>query len=373
MVLLAVGLLMAAGPMATLASAAPGDVGRYIVVLKDDVADPAGIAAAHGRAHGAAVGFVYSHALKGYSAAIPKRRLAALAADPRVKYVEPDGEVTAAAQTVPWGITQVGATVDSTVAGDGTGAVVGPNVYIIDTGIDMAHTDLNVVEQVNFADRTDTDCNGHGTHVAGTAAAKDNAQDVVGVAPGARLHAVKVLNCRGSGSSSRVIKGIDWVTANHQAGAVANMSLSGSPSQSVDDAVRSSVASGVLYAVAAGNQGDDACNYSPARVGSMAGVVTVGATFTDDRVIGQSNWGPCVDMWAPGGDIVSTALGGGTTSMSGTSMASPHVAGGAALVLARSPSSMPAAVEAALKSSAALPGTSSQDGRAVARLDVRGF
>jgi subtilisin family serine protease len=151
------------------------------------------------------------------------------------------------------------------------------------------------------------------------------------------------------------------------------MSLTGAASRSLDDAVRNSAASGVLYVVAAGNQGLDACNYSPARLGPVAGVITVGATTSTDRELNPTNWGSCVDIWAPGADILSTALGGGTQNMSGTSMASPHVAGGAALILSKSPSTTPAAVEAALKSSADLTGTFSKDGRGITRLDVRSF
>ena len=240
---------------------------RYIVVLKPGT-DARAVANEHARAHAAAVAFVYSHALDGYAATIPNARLAAIQADERVDYVERDGVMTAVAQTVPYGITKIGANVSSTRAGDGSGSVANVNAYIIDTGIDVTHTDLNVVGHVNFASGPNRDCHGHGTHVSGTVAARDNASDVVGVAPGAPLTGVKVLGCGGSGSNSGVIAGIDWVTANAVKPAVANMSLGGGVSQAVDDAVRRSAASGIFYALAAGNDGANACGHSPARAGA---------------------------------------------------------------------------------------------------------
>ncbi len=265
-------VLVACFPSA--ASAAPQ---RYIVVLKDGVSDSAEVARQHSRQHAASVGFVYGHALKGYSATIPSERVAALRADSRVAYVVRDGVASAVAQTLPWGIDRVDADVSSTLAGNGSGAVSNVNAYVIDSGI-ATHPDLNLTGHVNFAGGKNTDCNGHGTHVAGTIAARDNTSDVVGVAPGAPLTGVKVLGCSGSGSWSGVIKGIDWVTANAQKPAVANMSLGGGVNQAVDDAVRSSAASGVFYAIAAGNEGALACGSSPARAGTTAGVVTTAAT-----------------------------------------------------------------------------------------------
>jgi serine protease len=211
--------------------------------------------------------------------------------------------------------------------------------------------------------------------VAGTVAARDNASDVVGVAPGAPLTGVKVLGCGGSGSNSGVIAGIDWVTANAVKPAVANMSLGGSVSQAVDDAVRRSAASGVFYALAAGNDGADACGHSPARAGAGTnnGIMTVAATDSADREASWSNYGSCVDIWAPGVSVLSTRKGGGTTTMSGTSMASPHGAGGGALYLSTNTGSSPAAVESALKSAAQATGTTSKDGRGIVREYVGGF
>jgi subtilisin family serine protease len=231
-----------------------------------------------------------------------------------------------------------------------------------------------VVNHVNFAGGKNADCNGHGTHVAGTIAARDNTVDVVGVAPGAPLTGVKVLGCNGSGSTSGVIKGIDWVTANAQAPAVANMSLGGGASQSLDDAVRNSAAAGVFYAIAAGNDGANACNSSPARAGAGTnnGIMTVAATDSNDIEASWSNYGSCVDIWGPGVSILSTRRGGGTTTMSGTSMATPHGTGSAALYLSTH-SGSPSQIESALKAAATNTGTRSKDGRAIARLYVGGF
>jgi aqualysin 1 len=359
---------------ATARTDADTGVGRYIVVLKPGVTARA-VANEHAAAHAATISFVYSHALSGYAATIPNARLAAIRADERVDYVEPDGEMSAVAQTVPYGIVKIGADVSSTRAGDGIGAVSNVNAYIIDTGIDAAHTDLNVVGHVNFAGGPNRDCHGHGTHVAGTVAAKDNGIDVVGVAPGAPLTGVKVLGCNGSGSNSGVIAGIDWVTANAVKPAVANMSLGGGVSQAIDDAVRRSAASGVFYALAAGNDGADACSHSPARAGAGTnnGIMTVGATDSADKEASFSNYGTCVDIWAPGVSVLSTRKGGGTTTMSGTSMASPHGAGGGALYLSTSAGASPSSVESALKSAAQTPGTKSKDSRSITREYVGGF
>jgi serine protease len=196
------------------------------------------------------------------------------------------------------------------------------------------------------------------------------------IAPGAPLTGVKVLGCTGSGSNSGVIKGVDWVTANATKPAIANMSLgAGGVSQALDDALRKSASSGVFYSVVAGNKGEDACNYSPARAGAGTnnGIMTVAATDEEDRETSWSNYGPCVDLWAPGARIPSTKMGGGTTTMGGTSMAPPH-GGGAALYLSRNTSASPSAVERALTSSATTTtATTSKDGAAIVRERVGGF
>jgi aqualysin 1 len=334
--------------------------GRYIVVFDEgEVRDPTAVAREHAQRHGAEVLFTYQYAIEGYAARLPEGRLEEVRADSRVDYVEPDQTMRAEAQTLPWGINKIDADASSTRAGNGSGAVSGVNAYVIDSGI-YKHTDLNRVKHVNFVgDGRNTDCHGHGTHVAGTVGAKDNTSDVVGVAPSAPLTGIKVLGCTGAGSNSGVIKGVDWVTANARKPAIANMSISGPTSQALDDAVRRSASSGVFYSLAAGNQGADACNYSPARTGAGTnnGIMTVAATNSSDGKWSQSNYGSCVDLWAPGASILSTKKGGGTTTMSGTSMAAPHVGGGAALYLSKNTAAGPTTVEGALKAAAVNPGT----------------
>jgi len=334
--------------------------GRYIVVFDEgEVRDPTAVAREHAQRHGAEVLFTYQYAIEGYAARLPERRLEQVRADSRVDYVEPDQTMRAEAQTLPWGINKIDADLSSTRAGNGSGAVLGVNAYVIDSGI-YKHTDLNRVKHVNFmGDGRNTDCHGHGTHVAGTVGAKDNTSAVVGVAPGAPLTGVKVLGCTAQGANSSVLKGVDWVTANARKPAIANMSLRGPTSQALDDAVRRSAASGVFYSLAAGNEGANACNYSPARAGAGTnnGIMTVAATNSSDGKWSQSNYGSCVDLWAPGASIPSTKKGGGTTTMSGTSMAAPHVGGGAALYLSRNTAAGPTTVEGALKAAAVNPGT----------------
>lgn len=292
----------------------------------------------------------YNKALQGFAAELTDEQLNKLKADRRIDYIEQDRFVTLAppgacspwpgckdddggddgggetSQSTPWGITRVG----GATASSGT-------AWVIDTGIDLDHPDLNVDTQRSavFVARgpgsgSPDDGNGHGTHVAGTIAAIDNDRDVVGVAAGATVVAVKVLDDRGSGSYSGVIDGIDYVASNASAGDVANLSLGGSTSNAVDDAVRNAADQGVYFAIAAGNSGDDANNYSPARV-EYNNVWTVSATDDTDTFASFSNWSgptdPPIEFAAPGVDILSLWLNGGTDTISGTSMASPHVAG----------------------------------------------
>jgi len=353
--------------------------------------------------HGFSLGHVYSHAIEGFSAHLNDWQLAVLSADARVAYIEADlpmsvmgvpvpapgvkakpdrggGSTAPAAQELPWGIARVGADLSSTLAGDGSGSVAGVRAYIIDTGIDTSHADLNVVEHVNFAGGPNRDCHGHGTHVAGTVGAIDNTRDVVGVAPDIELVGVKVLGCGGTGSTSGVLKGVDWVTANAVLPAVANMSLGGGASAALDEAVLNSAAAGIFYAVAAGNDGGDACLGSPARAGAGSdnGVMTTAATGSADQEASFSNYGDCVDIWAPGVGVLSTKKGGGTTTYSGTSMASPHAAGGAALYLSNAGGdpNLPldaASVEAALYQKALSQGPQSKDGRSIELLQVDSF
>jgi aqualysin 1 len=350
---------------------------RYIVVLEDDGTQqrPEQAANEHARRYGLQVHYVYQNAIKGYAAVIPNERVADVRNEERVAYVEQDQLMTSVYQTLPWGINRIDADISSTRAGNGSGAISNVNAYIIDTGIDRTHPDLNVVGHVNFHGGKNTDCDGHGTHVAGTVAAKDDLSDVVGVAPGAPLTGVKVLGCNGSGWTSNIIKGIDWVTANAKKPAVANVSIGGRASKALDDAVRRSASRGIFYAVAAGNAGTDACTESPARAGAGTnnGIMTVAATDYLNREAYFSNYGRCVDIWAPGVDILSTQLGGATTAMSGTSMASPHVGGTAALYLSKNtllgaPLVSAPVVESQLKLDAVATGTSSKDGAAIKRL-----
>jgi subtilisin family serine protease len=316
---------------------------RYIVVLQDGVSDVPQTVGILARRHGAVPEFVYQHALKGFSVTLQTQAAAALAADPQVKYIELDqiativGGVTIdkgkpgggggggadPAQQTPPGIARVGGPVNGSVN----------TAWIIDTGIDLFNADLNVDESrsVSFVTRgryTPQDGHGHGTHVAGTIAARDNSIGVVGVAAGASVVAVRVLDNSGSGSYSAVIAGVDYVAANGLSGDVANMSLGGPASNALDDAViAASAKSGVRFVLAAGNETDNANNHSPARANG-ANIYTVSAIDNDDVFAYFSNFGnPPIDYAAPGVAVLSTKLGGGTTTFSGTSMAAPHVAG----------------------------------------------
>ena len=387
-VLFAGGIVMAqqTTPTASDRSPAAGETipGRYIVLLEEGAEeeevgrDPTSVALEHARRHGAEVLRTYGHAVQGYAARIPERRLEEVRADSAVAHVEPDRTVRAEAQRLPWGIDRIDADASSTEAGNGSGAVSNVRAYVIDSGIDVRHRDLRVVNHVNFAgDGRNRDCHGHGTHVAGTIAAKDDARDVVGVAPGAPLVGVKVLGCRGGGALSGVIKGLDWVTAHANKPAIANMSLGlgGEPSPALDDALRRSARRGILYSVPAGNNGTGTCSGSPARTGAGTnnGIVTTAMTNEADEEAPLSNYGPCVDLWAPGVLVLSTKMGGGTTKMGGTSMSAPHVGGGAALYLSSHPGVGSSAVERALKEAAVKPGTKSKGGRAVLLENVGGF
>jgi len=284
---------------------------------------------------------------------------------------------TASVQMIPWGISKTQATLSYTLAGNGSGAVTGVRAYIIDTGLDTSNTDLNRAGHINFTgDGRNYDCNGHGTHVAGTVAAIDNTLAVVGMAPGVPVYGVKVLNCAGSGTTTSVIQGVDWVAANAIKPAVANMSLGGGASQLLDDAVRNAAAKGIFFSIAAGNSATDACTSSPARIGGSGnttglGVMTVAATDSNDLEASFSNYGSCVDIWAPGVNITSLYLGGGLATMSGTSMASPHVGGAAALYLGRYPAATSASVVSTLKGMAFSTGTYSKDNRAIQRLNAK--
>jgi subtilisin family serine protease len=282
-----------------------------------------------------AVMSVYGNALEGFAARLTDDMVSRLKADSRIAYIEqdkiitltqgigigrPGGGGTPPPQETPWGITRVNGGVD------GTGLVA----WVIDTGIDLDHPDLNVdvARSVSFVRGDADDQNGHGTHVSGTIAAIDNSEGVIGVAAGATVVAVRVLDRRGSGTTSGVISGVDYVGANAGSNDVANMSLGGGVSQSLDDAVVSaSDASGAIFSLAAGNDSDDANNSSPARANG-ANIVTISASDINDDFASFSNWGnPPIDWCAPGVSVKSTWKDGGYNTISGTSMAAPHAAG----------------------------------------------
>ena len=341
---------------AQIATATPAPrLARFIVTLKDSVADPGVVASQHAAIAGARVHHVYSHALKGYAATLPEAAVARLLADGRVARIEPDGIMRASAtQTgATWGIDRIDQRdlpLSGTFTYTNTGS--GVKIYIIDTGIRFSHTEFGGRATSGF-DAVDggsaDDCNGHGTHVAGTAGGA-----TYGVAKAASLIAVRVLGCNGSGSTSGVIAGVDWVTGNHQAGqaAVANMSLGGGASTSLDAAVKNSIADGVSYSVAAGNGNilgfaQNACNYSPARV---AEAMTISATRQNDSKVSWANYGNCVDWFAPGYQITSAwnSSNTATRTISGTSMSAPHTAGVAAQYLQGNPGASPATARQAL-------------------------
>jgi serine protease len=294
---------------------------------------------------GGQVGFVYEHGLRGFSVRMPEARARALAQDPRVRYVEEDGVVEAAAvqNNAPWGLDRVdqrSRPLNGRYEYGSTGA--GVNVYILDTGIRTTHVDFGGRAYGAFTSISDSfgtsDCNGHGTHVASTVAGA-----TWGVAKQARVYSVRVLACNGSGTTSGVIAGVNWVTQYHIKPAVANMSLGGGASTALDDAVRASINAGVTYVVAAGNENVDACTRSPARVNTA---ITVANSTIDDIRASSSNWGSCVNLFAPGTSITAAYHTSNTAiaTLSGTSMAAPHVAGAAALRLQVVPWSTPSSV-----------------------------
>jgi len=353
---------------------------QYIVQLKDNIPNVPAVANEMAQLHGLTVTHHYNYALKGFAARIPDARLEILRNDPRVERIDSDRVITAMPpppgggnpnngnstpppQTLPTGVNRIDAELNSTLQ------PVNVDIAILDTGIDLDHPDLNVVNNVTFITGTNSgnDDNGHGSHVSGIAAAKNNTIGVVGVAPGARLWAVKVLNKQGSGSWSTVIAGIDYVTAHASEIEVANMSLGGSGSDtasSLRTAIENSVAAGITYVVSAGNSHQNAANFVPAAYDA---VITVSALAdsdgqpggngpntsygADDTFATFSNFGADVDIAAPGVDIFSCWKNDGFKTISGTSMSSPHVAGAAALYIADHSGVTPALVQTVLISS----------------------
>lgn len=351
---LAAGLQFAVSPTAQsaplgdlrLAPTATAVQNSWIVVLRDGSTRAADLGVTPQR--------TYRSVLKGFSASMSQARAARLAADPRVAYVEQNAVVRLndTQSNATWGLDRIdqrNLPLSTTYTYNTTASNV--NAYIIDTGIRTSHREFGGRATVG----TDTigggqngqDCQGHGTHVAGTVGGR-----TYGVAKGVNLIAVRVLDCNGSGTTAGVIAGVDWVTAHAVKPAVANMSLGGGANTALDDAVKKSIASGVSYTIAAGNGiilglPANACNYSPARVPEA---ITVGATDRSDRRASFSNYGTCLDLFAPGVDITSAWKDGdtATNTISGTSMATPHTAGAAALYLASHPSATPAQVRDAL-------------------------
>ncbi len=327
--------------------------GQYIVRFRDDEQNIDGRASSIAATHGGKVTRVYKSAIKGMALQLSPAAVTALLANPSVVSVEED-------QTVSISTTQTGATwgidrIDQRALpldglyvynADGTGVTV----YIIDTGINFTHTEYNGraftgIDEVTSGG-TAADCNGHGSHVAGTVGGT-----TYGVAKNVKLVAVRVLDCNGSGTTSGVIAGVDWVTSQKKGSpsvpSAANMSLGGGLSTTLNQAVENSIAAGVAYAIAAGNSTADACNYSPA---SAPSAMTVGATDNTDTFAYFSNFGTCVDINAPGVNITSAwyTSNTATNTISGTSMATPHVAGAAALYLQANPSATPQQVRDAL-------------------------
>ncbi|HEX2472392.1 MAG TPA: S8 family serine peptidase, partial [Nitrososphaera sp.] len=346
---------------------------QYIVVLKDDFLASTRSSADKAAAQGAELRHIYSHALHGFAVKIPNEKaLVAIMKNPEVDYIQPDVEMEAFAQTLPTGVNRVDGDLSSARSGNGAGTV-NVDIAILDTGIQLSHPDLTVYKQVTFVSGTSTgnDDNGHGTSVAGIAAAKDNSAGVVGIAPGARLWAIKVLANNGVGMSSDIIKGIDYVTQHANEIDVVNLSFGGEGSNdALRTAILNSVLAGVTYVAAAGNAGKDASSFVPGSFpevitvsaitdydGKCGGLSTISTSFgKDDTFASFSNHGSVIDMAAPGVQIKTTARGSSyTSSFTGTSASAPHVTGAAALYKVENPSASPSEIKNALGSLGSLP------------------
>ena len=350
---------------------------HYIVVLKDKTAPAAEVqsAAEEARSQGAVLRHLYEHAIRGYAIRIPNDKvLDSILKNPEVDYVQPDVKVKAFSQTLPTGIDRVDGDLSATKSGDGTGTV-DVDIAILDTGIDLSNPDLNVYRQTTFVSGTSSgaDDDGHGTMVAGVAAAKDDSQGVVGMAPGARLWAIKVLDSNGDGFDSDIIEGIDYITQHANEIDVVNMSFGGDgPDIALHTAIINSVNAGVTYTAAAGNEAVDAGSVVPASFleviavsaivdtdGKCGGLSSTSTTAgNDDTFASFSNYGSVVDIAAPGVLVKTTARGGSTASFSGTSAATPHVTGAAALYKVGHPGAKPSDILNGLRNAGSTSATS---------------
>ncbi len=333
--------------------------GQYIVTFKQSVSNPKAVAQGLANAHGGDVIYTYTAAIKGFTLRVPEQAaekvVAALQNNPNIERIEQDGVVTKISTQSPatWGLDRIdqrGSTLDNSYTYNADGS--GVSVYVMDTGILYEHVDFGGravfgYDAVGGLTSPGSDCDGHGTHVAGTVGGT-----TWGVAKNATLVSVRVLGCNGSGSWSGVLAGIDWITKNGSKPGVVNMSLGASGTNStLENAITNSINAGFTYAIAAGNSNADACNYTPARTPAA---ITVGSTTTTDARSSFSNYGSCVDLFAPGSSIKSTYYTSttATATLSGTSMASPHVAGVAALYLQANPTASTSAVRNAIVSGA---------------------